>query len=209
MTPYYCRTGFALTVPQPGTDLLLDAIPEVIMYGLQYRNFGTYETIVGNYTIDAHANATLDDHAGIRWFELRKSGLLPWELYQEDTLAPDAEHRWMGSIAMNGSGTIALGYSISSELTSPGIRVTGRFADDALGLMTPGEVNMLNGQGFFDGNRWGDYSFMAVDPADDNTFWFTGEYANNGEWGTQIIAFTIEPERGAFLLPRLFPRNSR
>jgi len=41
-------------------------------------------------------------------------------------------------------------------------------------------------------NRWGDYSSMSVDPADDCTFWYTNEYlTTNGSfnWKTRIGSF--------------------
>ena len=55
--------------PQPGTGTTLDPIREVIMWRLQYRNFGTHETLVGNYAVDVNGA----DRGGIRWFELRRT----------------------------------------------------------------------------------------------------------------------------------------
>jgi hypothetical protein len=121
--------------PQPGTAVLLDPLREVVMWRLQYRNFGSHETLVGNLVTDVDAT----DHGGIRWFELRKSGPGAWSLFQEGTYAPDAAHRWMGSIAMDGSGNIALGYSVSSSSIFPSIRYTGRLSGDTLGQMTQTE----------------------------------------------------------------------
>ena len=78
------------------------------MYRLQYRNFGTHESLVVNQTVDADAT----DHAGIRWYEVRNPGSSPF-IYQQGTYAPDDNHRWMGSAAMDGSGNLALGFSVS------------------------------------------------------------------------------------------------
>jgi Calx-beta domain len=179
-------TGFD-AFPQPGTNILLDPLREVIMNRLQYRNFGSYETLVGNFVTDVDGF----DHGGVRWFELRKTGSGDWTLYQEGDIAPDAENRWMGGIAMDGNGNIMIGYNVTSSTVSPGIRYTGRLATDPLGTMFDERV-LVNGTGFNAIDRWGDYSSMSIDPSDDSTFWFTGEYANGtGTWSTRIGAFSI------------------
>lgn len=171
--------------PQPGTSTQLDPLREVVMWRLQYRNFGVYQTLVGNLVTDVDGT----DHGGVRWFELRKSGPNPWTLYQEGTLAPDQHHRWMGSIAMDGSGNIALGYSVSSSTLFPSIRYAGRLASDPLGTLPYAEGLIVAGVASNASNRWGDYSSMNVDPADDCTFWYTNEYSPAPQWGTQIAAF--------------------
>jgi len=105
-----CGFSSLFCFPQPDTTTQLDPLREVIMWRLQYRNFGSHETLVGNFVTD------VDDtnHGGIRWFELRKTAGTPWTLFQEGTHAPDPAHRWMGSIAMDKDGNMALGYSVSA-----------------------------------------------------------------------------------------------
>jgi hypothetical protein len=173
--------------PQPGSSVTLDPLREVVMWRLQYRNFGSYETLVGNLVTDVDGT----DHGGVRWFELRKTGASPWTLHQEGTYAPDAAHRWLGSIAMDGSGNIALGYSVSDASSIyPSIRYTGRLASDPLGTMPQGEHNIIAGSGSQPWKRWGDYSAMSVDPVDDCTFWYTNEYIpESGYWQTRIATF--------------------
>lgn len=174
-------------VPQPGTTRTLATLSPWLMYRLQYRNFGTYETLVVNHTIDVGS-----DRAGIRWYELRKPTGGAWSIRQQGTHAPaDSDHRWMGSVAMDGSGNMALGYSISSGSTYPSIRYTGRLATDSLGTMPQGEATLYNGSGSQTWTgRWGDYSSMSVDPTDDCTFWYTQEYIDSvGDWQTRIGSF--------------------
>ncbi len=102
-------------IPQPGTTNKLDAISDRLMYRLQYRNFGGYETLVSNHTVDVDGT----DHAGIHWFELRKDALgMDWALHQEGIYAPDSRHRWMGSLALDHVGDLALGYSLSSSTST-------------------------------------------------------------------------------------------
>jgi uncharacterized membrane protein len=177
-------------IPQPGTGMHLDAVDPWPMVRLQYRNLNTYQAMVGNFTTDVDGT----DHAGIRWFELRKGGL-GWDIYQEGTWAPDEHHRFMGSIAMDGSGNIALGYSIASATLYPSIRYTVHANGDALGTMQ-NEAELMAGGGSQTGlQRWGDYSATVVDPTDNCTFWITNEYHDVTDpgysWNTRIGTFRI------------------
>ncbi|MCA9971977.1 MAG: immune inhibitor A [Anaerolineales bacterium] len=171
--------------PQQGSSTTLDPLREVIMWRLVYRNFGTHEVLLGNLVTDVDGT----NHGGIRWFELRKSGANPWTLYQEGTFAPDQHSRWLGSIAMDGSGNIAVGYSVSSSSMYPSIRYAGRLATDPAGTLPYAEGNIVAGTSANGSNRWGDYSAMSIDPADDCTFWFTNMYSQNGNWTTRLASF--------------------
>ncbi|MFP6701478.1 MAG: calcium-binding protein, partial [Planctomycetaceae bacterium] len=188
-------------IEQPGTSVQLDSLPHFIMWRLQYRNFGTYETLVANFTVDTGEDATPDldggtaaEQAGVRWFELRKTGGGSWALHQEGDIAPDTTHRWMGSAGMNGDGSIAVGYSASSTTVSPSIRYSGRRAGDAAGTMQAESVLMAGtGAVLNSGGRWGDYSSLSIDPVDDATFWFTTEYADgSNNWATRIGEFAFD-----------------
>lgn len=176
-------------IPQPGTTAKVDALSDRFMYRLQYRNFGAYAALVANHTVDVDST----DHAGIRWYELRNAGS-GWSIYQQGTYAPDGDHRWMGSIAMDKDGNIALGYSVSGAATYPSVRYTGRLATDPLGTLPQGETSLVEGTGsqLSSTSRWGDYSLMAVDPTDDCTFWYTQEYYASttiAGWRTRIGSF--------------------
>lgn len=177
-------------IPQPGTTNKVDAISDRLMHRLQYRNFGSYETLVSNHTVDVDGT----DHAGIHWFELRKDTLgLDWSMYQQGIYAPDSNQRWMGSLALDHTGDLALGYSVSSSTVYPSVRYTGRLVGDPLGSLPQGEKSIIEGSGSQTGsNRWGDYSMMGVDPVDDCTFWYTQEYvavSGSNTWKTRIGAF--------------------
>jgi hypothetical protein len=170
-------------ISQPGTTNKVDAISDRLMHRLQFRNFGSYTTLVGNHTVDA----TSADKAGIHWFELRNTGS-GFAMNQQGVYSPDTDNRWMGSAAMDSDGNMALGYSVSSAATYPSVRYTGRLAADPLGTLPQGEASMVAGGGSqtAGGNRWGDYSAMSVDPEDDCTFWYTQEYfATTSGWGWQ------------------------
>jgi hypothetical protein len=180
--------GTRSCIPQPGTTVKLDGIGDRVLHRLAYRNFGDHEAMVINHNVDAGGG-----QAGVRWYEVRSPNSAP-TIFQQGTYAPDATNRWMGSIAMDGQGNMALGYSVSSSTVYPGIRYTGRLVSDALGTMSQGETTLINGSGSQTGSasRWGDYSMMSIDPADDCTFWFTTEYmatTGGAPWVTRIGAF--------------------
>jgi hypothetical protein len=184
--PFTLACNGGVCIPQPGTRNRLDSLGDRLMYRLAYRNLGSHEALVVNHSVTAgHA-------VGVRWYELRPaSGAAT--IFQQGTFAPDANYRWMGSIAMDASGDIALGYSVSSAGTYPGIRYTSRQPGDPLGTLAA-ESTLLNGAGAQTGNlhRWGDYSSMSVDPSDDCTFWYTNQYLKaNGSfnWSTRIGSF--------------------
>lgn len=175
-------------IPQPGTTQRLDSLGDRLMYRLQYRNYGSYESMVVNHSVDVGSG-----RSGIRWYELRKTGSNPWSIYQQGTYAPsDTYNRWMGSAAQDHMGNLAVGYSVSDGTSMyPSIFYAGRLAGDPLGTLAQGEAPQYIGAASQTGvNRWGDYSTLSVDPADDCTFWYTQEYSTGGwNWATRIGAF--------------------
>jgi hypothetical protein len=164
-------------------------------FRLAYRNFRTYESLVTNQSVEARPGV-----AGARWYEIRRTGG-SYSLYQQGTYAPnDGVHRWMGSIAQDKMGNMALGYSVVNGVdVYPGIRYTGRLAGDPLGQMTLGEGVIINGSGVQTNtnSRWGDYTDMTVDPTDDCTFWYVNEYYQTTQpppdrnWQTRIASFKL------------------
>jgi hypothetical protein len=181
-------------IPQLGSNKNLEVIGDRLMYRLQFRKFNGYDAMVINHTVNAGGGK-----AGVRWYELRKT-TGAWSIYQQATYAPDNHSRWMGSIAMDTAGSIALGYSVSSASMYPAIRYTGRLKTDPLNTMTLAESSIIEGGGSQTGSwsgrsRWGDYSGMSIDPANPTTFWYTTEYYQNtsaSSWVTRIAAFTFD-----------------
>ncbi|MAT44136.1 MAG: hypothetical protein CL609_17525 [Anaerolineaceae bacterium] len=190
VTSFNLMPSIYYAVPQFNTTVKLDHIGDRAMYRLVYRNFGDYQSLVFNHTVKADGT----DRAGVRWYELRNSGTT-WTIHQQSTFAPpDDLYRWMGSVAMDHDGNLALGYSLSGTTRYPSIAATGRLSADPLGEMTLGETILMEGGGYqaHSAARWGDYSMMAVDPLDDCTFWYTNEYlpvSSSTGWVTRISAF--------------------
>jgi len=184
-------------VPQPHTNQGLDALADRLMMHLWYRNYGDHESLVVNHTVDMG-----NDHAGIRWYEFWGGNvdttLADAVIHQQGDYAPDAVHRWMGSVAMDRVGNMAMGFSVSNATNVyPGIRYTGRHYDDPAGQMPQGEGTIINGSGSqtSTSGRWGDYSSLTVDPTDDCTFWFTSEYmetTSEKNWQTRVGSFKFD-----------------
>ncbi len=185
-----CGGGGCIT--QPGTSQKLDSLADRLMYRLAYRKFiDGHEALVVNHSVKVSGTKN-NQVVGVRWYEVRNPSGTP-TVFQQSTFSPDSTSRWMGSIAMDKLGNIALGYSASSSSVFPSIRYTGRLATDALNVMQA-ESSILTGGGSQLPNlgRWGDYSAMTVDPVDDCTFWFTTEYlkaSGTFNWSTRIASF--------------------
>ena len=198
---YPCAPTSRDCLPEPGindpnqfVDIL--SYRQRPTYRLAYRNFGTYEAMVTNQSVEARPAI-----AGSRWYEIRRTNGL-YSLYQQGTYAPeDGVHRWMGSIAMDAVGNMALGYSVVDSVSVyPGIRYTGRMAGDTLGEMTLGEATVIDGTGVqrTTNSRWGDYTSMNIDPSDDCSFWYVNEYytlagqqSSTAGWQTRVGSFKL------------------
>ncbi|HET6546576.1 MAG TPA: hypothetical protein VFG55_07520, partial [Rhodanobacteraceae bacterium] len=181
-------TGGRSCVPQLGTSTGLDGIADRLMFRLAYRNFGDHESLVGNFTVSSGGVS------GVRWFELRHVTSAPISVFQQSTYQPDSTWRWLGSVAMDATGNLAVGYSASSASINPQIRYAGRLVSDPINTLAQGEAHLFDGTGSQTGtgSRWGDYSDLTVDPVDDCTFWYTNEYyATTGQfnWRTRIGNF--------------------
>lgn len=177
-------------VDQPGTGNKIDNIGGVISYKANYRRFNNHNSLVLNFNVNLG-----DDLSGIRWFELRNTdGNLDYSIFQEGTWTLDDDvSRFMGSINMNEDGDIALAYNVGSNSLKPGIRFTGRKANDPLNEMGFQEQSIIEGVGVQNtGNRFGDYAHMTMDP-DGETFWHVAEYFSQDDfWTTRIAAFTLD-----------------
>ena len=186
-------------IPQPGPaaagigPIGLDALSDRLMFRLAWRKFADgHEAMVATHSVDAVPVA-----AAVRWYELRRKGTSSWRVHQQGSYLPDLDSRWMGSIAMDKNGGIAVGYSVSGAATFPSIRIAGRTAKDPAGQLSKETVIAT---GFGDQTtasyvaRWGDYSAMSVDPVDDCTLWYTTEYMTQVgifNWSTRIAAVRL------------------
>lgn len=189
--PGYARNCIA----QPNTAQGLDAISDRLMARLQYRNFGTYEAMVVNHTVDVLGAVSPDyGQAGIRWYQLSDTGA-GWGVAQQGDFAPDSDNRWMGSAAMDAVGNIAVGYSVSSSDTYPSIRYTYHLASDPLDTMrSEGSIWVGGGSQTSSSARWGDYSSMSIAPSGCD-FVYAQQYLRGttpAEWYTSMGNFAMD-----------------
>ncbi len=188
-------TSGSAAVPQPGTSQKLDTLSDRLMHRLQYRNFGSYESLITCHSVNAGVGGV--DQAGVRYYQFRRA--LPsgdFTVAEQATHAPDGASRWMGSAAMDGQGNLAVGYSVSSTNIYPSIYYAGRMAGDPAGGLYQGETLLFAGSGSQTGTagRWGDYSALVVDPVDDCTFYYVNEYlpaTSAVGWHTRIGSFQM------------------
>jgi hypothetical protein len=185
VTPFSELCSGGTCVPQAGTNNQLDSLGDRPMYRLAFRNFGGHESLVFNHSVTS----------GVRWYELQSpvSATGTFSLFQQGTYAPDATYRWMGSAAMDQAGDLAIGYSASSSAIHPAVRYSGRVPSDTPGTLES-EASIMEGAGSQTNglSRWGDYSSLRIDPADDCTFWYINEYlASSGafNWKTRVGSF--------------------
>jgi len=180
-------TVACIAEPQPGEKV--DALSDRVMFRLAYRNFGDHESLVVNHTVLGGALG------GVRWYEIRNPGSVP-VVHQQGTVVDPSANFWLGSIAMDRAGDIALGFNSMSHNQFSNIYVAGRTPSDPPGKMF-GPLVLATGSGVQSSSfkRWGDYSSMTVDPKDDCTFWYTQEYyvaTGSFNWATRIGAFKFD-----------------
>jgi hypothetical protein len=189
-----CNGTGGTCVAQPGTANLLDTLGDRLMYRLAYRNRGGVDSLVVTQSVDPDGAGARS--SALRWYEIRSPFSATPTLLQNATFDPGgAGDRWMGSIAMDQFGNMLMGYSVVNAGTSlkPSIAVAGRLLSDSVNTMQT-ESTVITGTGSQTGtlHRWGDYTTMQIDPSDDATFWFIGQYlAADGtfNWHTRIASY--------------------
>jgi hypothetical protein len=191
VAPYHYLGGGQLTscVPQPGSERRLDSQGDKIMQRVVYRRIGNQESIVA-----VHSIATSAGGGGVRWYEFRIGPQREVQLRQQGTYAPEGAYRWMASPAMDAMGNIGIGYSFGSPTDFPGQRFAGRLADDPMGMLTLHETVLAEGETSQTNTlRWEDYAQTAMDPSDDRTIWYVGDYLRKGDrnYSTRIGAFRL------------------
>jgi hypothetical protein len=186
---YLCDGQLSNCVSQPDTERRLDSQGDKLIQRLVYRNLGDHESILAEHSVATKAHG-----GGVRWYEFRLNSSRDPVLYQQSTYAPDGFYRWLGSIGMDKKGGIGLGYSFGGAPNFPGQRFAARTAADPKGQLTFHESVLAEGQASQTNSlRWEDYTNVTMDPSDDCTFWFVGDYLKSGATSstTRIGSFAI------------------
>ncbi|RMG39295.1 MAG: hypothetical protein D6725_05435 [Planctomycetota bacterium] len=173
---------------QPGGSPRLDTIDNRT-YNAVWRNNSIYFA----HTVGASSQAA------IQWYEVDTTDFPnSATLVQNGSIADPAANHFFPTIAVNASGTVAIGFCRSSTSEFASIYYAAHMPADPAGQVGPltlihaGTVH-YSGEG---GSvvRWGDYSGTVVDP-DDQTFWHFNEYPNpnnNGAgWRVWVQHFSV------------------
>jgi hypothetical protein len=166
----------------------LDAQGDKIMARLVYRRVGGRESIVAVHSVNTSAGG-----GGVRWYEFRIDARRDVVLHQQGTYAPDRFFRWMASPAIDRAGNIGIGYSFGGTGNFAGQRFAARLAGDPPGVLTLHEAVLVEGGAAQNAIRWEDYTQTAIDPSDDCTIWYAGDYLQHGadRYSTRIGAFRL------------------
>jgi hypothetical protein len=186
---YLCDGQLTNCVSQPGTDRRLDAQGDKIMPRVIYRNIGGRESVVAVHSVRTSAGG-----GGVRWYELDLNKDRSLRLHQQGTYAPDAFYRWLPSPAVDRRGNIAIAYSFGGVPNFAGQRFAARLVGDPPGQMTFHETVLAEGESAETTTlRWEDYAQTAMDPVDDCTIWYVGDYLKKGatSYSTRIGGFRI------------------
>ena len=193
---YLCNGQLTKCVPQPGTEQRLDAQGDKIMARVVYRRIGDREFILATHSINTSTGG-----GGVRWYEFRVGRGRAVTLYQQGTYLSDGKYRWMASGAIDKFGNIGIGYSYGGAEHFPGQRFAGREPSDPPGQLTFAETVLAEGEAAQPGTapewrnlRWQDYTQTAIDPVDDCTLWYVGDYFRKD-------ATTYSTRIGAFRMP--------
>jgi hypothetical protein len=185
---YLCDGQLTNCVPQRGAERRLDAQGDKIMARLVYRRIGNQQSIVAVHSVNTAAGG-----GGVRWYELRLDRHNKPSLYQQGTYALPG-FRWMASPAIDKFGNIGIGYSYGAADQFAGQRFAGRTPNDPRGQLTLKEAVLVEGEDAQTNTlRWQDYTQTAIDPGDDCTIWYVGDYVKKGaaSYSTRIGAFQL------------------
>ena len=186
---YLCDGQLSSCVSQPGTARRLDSQGDKLIQRLVYRRIGNQESILAEHSVASGVHG-----GGVRWYEFRLNKKRDPVLFQQSTYAPGGFYRWLASMAMDRKGDIGIGYSFGGDPNYAGQRFAARLANDPKGQLTFHESVLAEGEASQTGSlRWEDYTNIVVDPSDDCTFWFVGNYLKAGASSstTRIGSFAV------------------
>jgi len=210
VAPSSAACGGGACIPQPGGGVSVGSLADRLMFRAAYRNLIDHESLVVSHSVDPSVTGLV---SGVRWYDFRLSGTPDATcptypcLYQQGTIADVANgrSRWMGSIAMDRAENMLVGYSTTGKTAGTenhSLRYTGRAKSDPSGTMTVPEATIVTGTANNTNTRWGDYSSMSVDPIDDCTFWYVGQYYTvAGSWSTRVASAVWPTGTGAGQCP--------
>jgi hypothetical protein len=173
-----------------------------------YIRDGSLWTSLDSASNSTCASATGNDRNAVFWYEITgiPTGSTP-SLHQNGSVCDTSTtasptYYSYGTIMVNGQGHAVVGFTIAgaANYTTPGF--TGRLKADPLST-TQGIVAVVPGlhpynpsfdSGASGFRRWGDFSYVSLDPCDDMTLWSIQEYASaDNTYGERIAQLKAPP----------------
>ena len=186
-----------------GTNGYLDAIDDRL-YAAMIRggHLWTAHTIY----VNASGTTTSGNRDGVRWYDLINLATTP-SVNQSGTIwDPAASNpRWyfFPSVMASGQGHAAFSLAAAGLGDRANAATTGRLASGAAGTtqsvtLTTASTTAYNpvmNNGVDDGSRrWGDYSYVSLDPLDDMTMWMINQYcAGTNYYGCSVSKLIAPP----------------
>ncbi len=216
-------TSYPVTVPHSGntggTNGYLDGLDDRL-YAAYMRNGRLWTAHNINVNASGVATSTRSRDA-IRWYEISSLSTTP-TLVQSGTVydaaASNPRYYWIPTVAVSGQGHAAIGFSTAGTNYRVDAGITGRLSTDAAGTMqstylytsSSTAYNPSGDPGGSSGRRWGDYSYVSVDPEDNMTMWTVQQFCNaSNSYGVRVAKLVAPPPASlTSASPSSLPMNS-
>jgi hypothetical protein len=151
--------------------------------------------------------------ATARWYRLNANGVAAPTIGEQGPISGEdiaaGTRTFFPSITVDNPGNVAIGFAASGPNIFPGAYYTVHGITDTAGsvqassALAAGQAFYVRTFGLSGGNRWGDYSSMSIDPANDS-FWAFNAFADtqgsptnpgpeSGRWATRFGNFPAVP----------------
>ncbi len=188
---YLCDGQLTNCVPQPGTDRRLDAQGDKIMARLVYRRDRRLANRSSPCTRSTPPRAAAAS-AGMSSASTRSATS---RCASKARTRPTASIDGWPARRSIGSATSASAIRSAARRTSPASASPARLANDPPGVLSLKETVLVEGEAAQTNTiRWEDYTQTAIDPSDDCTIWYVGDYLKKD-------ATSYSSRIGAFRLP--------
>ena len=203
------------TSPNPVTHLgntggnngRLDALDDRL-YAATIRNGRLWTA--HNFRVSAAgvANTAAAARNGTRWYEIQNLTATP-SLVQSGTIYDNAatlaaaNQYWIPTVMVSGQGHAAISMSAAGTPFNINSATVGRLSGDPLGTMSGAPVlvtssstayNPPSDPGGAAGRRWGDYSYVSLDPQDDMTMWQINQFCvATNKYGCNVTKLLAPP----------------
>jgi hypothetical protein len=191
-----------------GTNGNLDALDHRL-FAAHYRN-GSLWTAQNVRVDNSGVSSSAGTRTAVRWYELQgiPTGQTP-TIHQSGTIfdptLPNDNNQlnyFIPSTMVSGQGHVAVGFSIAGTNVRINSGTAGRLSGDVLNtIQTPVNYttsstayNPPSDPGTRGARRWGDYSYVSLDPQDDMTMWTVDQFCDaTNSYGVRVAKLLAPP----------------